>query len=81
MGSEKYILLNFAKYLSFSEEQKNSKLLMFRSDFRKKGVCSKSVTKMLCQKKFLVSECIISNYIVIVRVAGYQTLVVHKRYH
>ena len=30
MGSEKYILLDFAKYLSFSELQKNSKLLMFR---------------------------------------------------
>ena len=31
---------------------------MFRSDLRKKGVCSKSATKMLYQNKFLVSECI-----------------------
>ena len=31
---------------------------MFRSDLRKKGVCSKSVTKMLYWNKFLVSECI-----------------------
>ena len=31
---------------------------MFRSDLRKKGVCSKSLTKMLCRKKFLVRECI-----------------------
>ena len=27
MGSEKYILLDFAKYLSFSEVQKNSKVV------------------------------------------------------
>ena len=31
---------------------------MFRSDLRKKGVCSKSVTKMLYWNKLLVSECI-----------------------
>ena len=58
MGSEKNILLDFAIYLSFSEVQKNSKLLMFRSDFRNKGLCSKSTTKMLYQNKFLVSDCI-----------------------
>ena len=29
-----------------------------KSDFRKKGVCSKSVTKTLYRNKFLVSECI-----------------------
>ena len=57
MVSEKYILLAFAKYLNFSERQKNSKLLMFRSDFRKKGVCSKSVT--LYGNKFLVRKCIL----------------------
>ena len=27
MGCEKYILLDFAKYLSFSEVQKNSKVV------------------------------------------------------
>ena len=27
IGSEKYILLDFAKYLSFSEVQKNSKVV------------------------------------------------------
>ena len=32
---------------------------MFRSDLKKKGVCSKSVTKMLYRNKFLVSECIL----------------------
>ena len=31
---------------------------MFRSDFIKKGVCSKSVTKTLYRNKSLVSECI-----------------------
>ena len=31
---------------------------MFKSDLRKKEVCSKSVTKMLYRNKFLVSECI-----------------------
>ena len=31
---------------------------MFRSDFRKEGVCSKSATKRLYRSKFLVSECI-----------------------
>ena len=52
---------------------------MFRSDLRKKGVCPKSATKMLYRNKFLVSECI-SKQFVIVRVAGYQGLVVCKKY-
>ena len=53
MGSEKYILPDFAKYLSFSEVQRNIKVvLMFSSDFRKNGVCSKSATKMLYWNKF-----------------------------
>ena len=54
---EKYVLLDFAKHLSFSEVQKKSKL-MLRWDFRKKGVCFKSTTKTLYRNKFLVSECI-----------------------
>ena len=54
---EKYVLLDFAKHLSFSEAQKKSKL-MFRWDFRKKGVCSKSTTKTLYRNKFLVRGCI-----------------------
>ena len=33
-------------------------MLIFGSDLRKKGVCSKSATKMLHWNKFLVSECI-----------------------
>ena len=56
MSSEKYIPVDFDKYLSFSEVQKIAKLLMFRSYFRKKEVCSKSVTKKLYRKKILVSE-------------------------
>ena len=53
----KYIFpLDFAKYLSYLEMPKNSKDVMLRSDFRKKGVCSKSVTKPLYWKNFLVSE-------------------------
>ena len=32
---------------------------MFRSDFRKKGVCSKFVTKKLYQDKVLASESIL----------------------
>ena len=39
--------LDFTKYLSYSEVQKNKKLLMSRWDFGKKGVCSKFVTKTL----------------------------------
>ena len=54
-----YILLDFAKYLSFPEVVKNSKVVkLFRPDLRKKGGCSKSVTKMLYWNKLLVSECI-----------------------
>ena len=33
-----------------------AKLLIFRSDLRKKKVCSKSATEMLCRNKFLVIE-------------------------
>ena len=44
---------------------------MFRSDLRKKGVCSKSATKMLYRYKFLVSECIFK-LVCYCRLAGYQ---------
>ena len=64
----------------FFRSAKTAKLLMLRSDFRKKGVCSKSATKMLYWNKFLVSDAAFSNYLVIVRVAGHQRLVVRKRY-
>ena len=47
--------LNFAKYLSYSEVQKNRMLLIIGTDFRKLGVYSKSVTKSF-YGKFLVSE-------------------------
>ena len=48
----KYVfLLDFAKYLSYLEVQKNSKF-----DIRKKEVCSKSVIKTFYGSKFLVSE-------------------------
>ena len=46
--------LNFAKYVSFSEVQKNS-LLIFTADFSNLGVYSKSVTKSL-YGSILVSE-------------------------
>ena len=50
----KYIFpLDFAKYLSYLEVQKNNKV-----DIRKKDVCSKSVIKTPCGSKFLVGECI-----------------------
>ena len=38
--------------------KRTPKLLIFKSDFRKKGVCSKSVTKTLRRNIVLVSECI-----------------------
>ena len=48
----KYIFpIDFAKYLSYLEVQKNSKV-----DIRKKEVCSKSVIKTFYGRKFLVSE-------------------------
>ena len=48
----KYIFpIHFAKYLSYLEVQKNSKV-----DIRKEEVCSKSVTKTFYRSKFLVSE-------------------------
>ena len=48
----KYIFpLDFAKYLSYLEVQKNSKV-----DIKKELVCSKSVTKTFYGSKFLVSE-------------------------
>ena len=48
----KYVFpLDFAKYLSYLEVQKNSKV-----DIRKKEVCSKSVIKTFYGSKFLVSE-------------------------
>ena len=46
MGSEKYV------------STKTAKLVMFRSNFSRKGVCSKFVTKTLYRTTVLVSECI-----------------------
>ena len=37
MGSEKYILLDFPKYLSFSEVQKNSKVVNVWITFQEEG--------------------------------------------
>ena len=53
MGSEKYILLDLAKYLSFQKCKRTLNLLISSSDFSKKGVCSKSAAKMLYRNKFL----------------------------
>ena len=51
----KYVfLLDFAKYLSYLEVQKNSKV-----DIRKKEVCSKSVANTFYGSKFLESEFIL----------------------
>ena len=40
---------------------------MFRSDFRKKGVCSKSATKTLYSSKFLVMECIFTSELQVIK--------------
>ena len=53
VGSGKYISLNFAKYLSYSEVQKNRNVL--GTDFRKLGNYSKPVTKSF-YGNFLVGE-------------------------
>ena len=37
MGSEKYILLDFAKYISFSEVQKNSEVVNVDSRLQEEG--------------------------------------------
>ena len=48
-----YILLDFAQYLRFQEVVKNSKkLLMFRSDLRKKEVCIKWYKNALSEQVF-----------------------------
>ena len=52
-------LLNFAKYLSFSEVKNKSHVVIFGTDFNKLRVFSKSVTKSL-QMRFLVSEGILN---------------------
>ena len=56
MAVKNIFSLNFAKYLSYSEAQKDQKLLMFRSNFSKEGLCSKSITKTLYGNKPPVSE-------------------------
>ena len=53
--SEVCFLIDYVKNLSCLEVQKKAKLIL-RPDFRKNGVCSKSVTKTFYQNKFLVSE-------------------------
>ena len=52
---------------------------MFRPDFRKKGICSKFVTKKLYQDKVLVSEPIFKLFCHR-KSCGYQRLVVWKTY-
>ena len=52
-----YISTTFCSVVSVILKcKRTAKLLMLKSDFKKKGVCSKSVTKMLYENKFLVSE-------------------------
>ena len=48
--------LDFAKYLSYSALQKNSKVL--NVEIRSLRICSKSVTKALYRNNVLVSQCI-----------------------
>ena len=48
--------LEFTKYLSYSQVQKNSKVV--NAQIRSLRVCSKSVTETLYGNKFFVSECI-----------------------
>ena len=55
IGSANISPLNFAKYLSYSDVEKNRNVLIIGTDFSKLGVYSKSVTKSL-YGKFLVSE-------------------------
>ena len=50
---------------------------VFRSDFRMKGVCSKSVTKKNYRNKFLVSKCIFK---LVCHCQSDQRFVVRKRY-
>ena len=66
----KYIFpLDFAEYLSYLEEQRNSKV-----DTTKKEVCSKSVIKTLYGSKFLVSKYIFK-LVYHLKVAGDQRFV------
>ena len=44
------------KFCKLSQLFRSAKLLMLKSDFRKKGVYSKTVTKTLYRNKFLVSK-------------------------
>ena len=53
---------------------------MFRSDFRKKGVCSKSATKTLYPNKVLVSEWVFKLVCHCHLVIDYQRLIVCKKY-
>ena len=46
------------KQLVIRNCKRTAKLPIFRSDFRKKGVWSKSVTKALYRNKLLLRECI-----------------------
>ena len=55
IGGENISPLNVAKYLSYSEVQKNRNVGIFGIDFSKLGVYSKSVTKTF-YGRFLVSE-------------------------
>ena len=54
-GAKNLFPLQFDIYLSYSEVQKNRKLIMFRSDFSKYKICSKFFTKTLYGNMFLVS--------------------------
>ena len=50
--------LDFAKYLSYSEVQKNSRVVYVWIKFQQVESCSKYVTKTFYGSTFLVSECI-----------------------
>ena len=79
MGSEKYTLLDFAKYLSFSEVQKNSKDVNVQIRFQEElfQICYKNTP--LEWNKFLVIVTTFPNQFVTVRTAGHKGLVVRNR--
>ena len=58
MGSENFISTRFRYIPKLFRGAKEEESLMFRSDFSKLEIYSKSFTKTLYGNTFLVSECI-----------------------
>ena len=73
-------MLDFTKYLRFAEVEKNSKVVNVQIIFQEEG---ELVLDLLQKRSIGTSFCLVnafSNQFVTVRVAGYQTLVMRKRY-